>query len=225
MATTDRISTESPSAGLRRTGIIAAAAAALVLVVGLATWALVNRSDDTAGPDIDVVLAAYEAQNNGNSDAYLATLGPAMASEETRDNLLEVLATLNDRSEFVEPCRRIESRTPGTTRVQCTVRYTNDLGEPAGIFLTSTEFFTVLADGKIINQESVDTGVTDGLVFIQSFWAWLFAEHPEVYTQIEPVDRQSLPGYQRDPADALIAVQYVAEFVEQSDIYPLEGSP
>ena len=225
MATTDRITTETDSAGPRRTVIIAAASAALVLVVGLATLALVNRNDDTAGPDIDAVLVAYLAQNNGDVETYLATLGPAVASDATRWNDLEVLATLNARTEFVEPCRRVESRRPGETTIQCTVRSTNDLDEPAGIFVTSTEFFSVDPHGKINDRDSVDIGITDRLMFIRAFWRWLNAEHPEAYAQIDPYDDQSLPGFRRDPANALIALEYVAEFVEQSDIYPLEGSP
>ncbi len=45
--------------------------------------------------------------------------------------------------------------------------------------------------------------------------------YSDVYKEIRPVDFESLPGWQRDPSDMLIAVQYVDEFVAQSDDYPI----
>jgi len=47
-------------------------------------------------------------------------------------------------------------------------------------------------------------------------------EYPDVYASIQPADLGSLPGWRRDPADMAVAIQYVEEFVAQSDIYPVE---
>lgn len=72
-----------------------------------------------------------------------------------------------------------------------------------------------------------------------AFWEWLEQEHPDVYTKIEPAVRDitdpnghltTVPGEGvailgfdevvsegRDPGDMLIALQYVDEFIAQSD--------
>jgi len=50
--------------------------------------------------------------------------------------------------------------------------------------------------------------------------------YPDVYEDIDPgFITYSGPGFQtQNPEHMLIAVEYVAEFVAQSDIYPLDLS-
>jgi hypothetical protein len=78
---------------------------------------------------------------------------------------------------------------------------------------------------KIIDRH--DTGGTccdREALFGLAFEDWLRTEHPDVYDKIS--NGPSIPGfgYGRDPADMLIALEYVDEFVAQSGTYPLDPS-
>lgn len=59
--------------------------------------------------------------------------------------------------------------------------------------------------------------------FLSAFGMWFEVEYPEIYREIEPATSDGLPGLEADPADMLVVLQYVDEFVAQSDVYPLDG--
>ena len=100
---------------------------------------------------------------------------------------------------------------------------------------SGTATFLINEDDKI-----TDSGRDDGsgdipweetelAMFNFAFWSWLMDAHPSVFDDIgsAPTGLYDIPGLAtsqfdpRDPAVMLIAVQFVDEFVAQSDVYPL----
>lgn len=153
------------------------------------------------------------------------------------------------RANVVEPCRLV----PTTARhvalfeesedlqldldqalaegsvVECTVVLSDKWLEPAGVgFGTVTEVFIVSPERTIVafTEDSQSTDANDGARVFQyhrAFWRWLQDAHPEVYAEIEPFDGESFPGWMGDATDMVTAVEYVEEFLAQSDLYPLSG--
>ena len=64
--------------------------------------------------------------------------------------------------------------------------------------------------------------------FNQAFHQWLSDTYPDVYSQMDPGYisgnvSSNAPGFNtQNPEHMLIAVEYVEEFVAQSDTYPLD---
>ena len=228
MATTQQVPRQTPAA--RRTGLLAAAAAALIVIVALGGLALGSTSQDVASaPEIGTVMSGYEAINDGDVDAYLALLTPEIAARDAADTQadFELWAALNHRAEVVDPCQIVEPGSQGETRVQCTVIETNDFHGAGGLTATVTEIFVLDSDGLISGRRSVSSPDKVQLAsFNGSFWAWLEQAHPGVYEQIKPpigAASGSPPGTLTGPSSALIALEYVDEFVEQSSAYPLDS--
>ncbi|MGI9608503.1 MAG: hypothetical protein ACR2P0_20400, partial [Acidimicrobiales bacterium] len=139
----------------------------------------------------------------------------------------------NERFELTEPCRW-RSRgdgVPGDVFVECTIRYTNDWNVPAGVFPeTEVSVFTVATDGTIRAQIEVDERgnsvsraddwAEELIEYNASFWTWLGDAYPDVHEAIN-TGNDNIPGWIGDPSDMAIAVEYVPEFIAQSDVYPL----
>jgi hypothetical protein len=232
MATDERISTEltrtKPVRGGNRLHgpLLGVAAAVLVLIIGIGTWAVIGGNQDAAdGSEVSVVLSHYEAMNNGDIDGWFATLTEKAAAAESRDTQ-QLFVNMNSQTEFVEPCRLIEpSPTTGLARVQCKVSVTDDYHDPGGIQMIRVGTFAITDTGKI----DVVIGVFDSesgtesvfYAYNRDFWQWLAIAHPDVADAITPSDGQSLPGWQSDPADVFTALDHIDEFIAQSDVYPL----
>lgn len=200
--------------------LVAAATFAVIVVVAGIGLMVANQSDEdtTVAPE-SVVMANYEAFNNGDYDGYLATFTDELAQELPR---VEGWRVDNEQIEVVEPCRVVETSPTGDTAVECSTTRSNDYHGPAGIIENVTETFVVNADGKISSVENDGPCcIAQWQAFNQGFWQWLEVAYPEVFEEIRPIDFDSFPGWQRDPADMLIAIQYVDEFVAQSADYPI----
>lgn len=122
MAIDERISPErtptKPIRGNRRIGLlVGAAAAVVVLVAGLASWAVISGNDDAAvAPEVTIVLSSYEAMNNADIDGWFVLVTEEEAAR-SRDSQ-QVLVNMNSQTEFLEPCRLLEpSPSAGQSRV------------------------------------------------------------------------------------------------------------
>lgn len=232
MAMDERISTESSatkrvSNGNTRNGLlVGAAAAVLVLVVGLASWAVIAGDDDGAvASEVSVALAFYETRNNGDIDGHLELFSED-ATGRVGPTSLQVLVNMNSQTEFVEPCRLLEpSPASGLARVVCKVSATSDFHTPGGIQMIRTGSFQITDAGKIdIVAESFDSpSATESSFFAynRAFWQWLDLAHPDVADVITPVDGESMPGWPNEPEHVPTALDFVDEFIAQSDVYPL----
>ena len=196
-------------------------AAVVVIVAGIGFMVLTQGNEvPPAAPALSVVMTSYEAWNNGDYDGYLATFTVEAAEEEAGD-LTQILMNANQQIEPVEPCRVIETSPTGESTVQCLTTVRNDWNGPAGITDNGTETFVVNAENKISSRDDLTPDFSAYFKFNREFWLWFLMAYPDVYEEIKPIDAESLPGWQRDPSDMLIAVQYVDEFVAQSDDYPI----
>lgn len=238
MATSERISVEPPGT---RTGrerrnriLIGAATAVVVLIAGLGTLAILDGdSDATDEPAVAVVLSAFEALNGGDVDAYLAGLtGGALEDEETH-RAAEALSYAN-RTWELDDCRLTGMTSAGESLVVCESTQTDDFRGAGGIVETTTLRFIVTADDKIAGRTSLD-GVpfseSEFAKFNSAFWSWLVNAHPVVFDEIGPPPNvtSGIPGVDwseqgdpHEPDEMLIALEYVAEFVAQSDVYPIK---
>lgn len=226
METQERIST-APAKRAGKEGfsrLVGAAAVVLLLVVGVAGWASIRDGEDAAvSPEIAVAIAAYDALNDGDVDAYLALFSDEAAPNQGRD-VQELLVASNSQTELVEPCRLLDpSPTSGATRVQCRVSMTDDWYAPARVGPRfSTDTFIMSEAGDLTSVLVDFVGPYFYSDYNSDFWAWLDGAHPEVAAAIAPVYKQTSPGRESEtPADMLTALEYVDEFIAQSDVYPL----
>jgi hypothetical protein len=212
-AVEDRVSHPGPG------WLVAVAAAVVVLAVGavlalLDSPATVPPAGPTGPDQIAYVERAYEALNAGDVDGWAALFAGDADARSQRD-LLSVLAAAHYRVEAVEPCA-----SPERDVVVCTVTETNDFFAAGGLSLTKTEIFTFDGDGRISGRESAVRSMTQpgSYVYTQAFNEWMRRAHPDVYADIRPEIITHLP---QTPEDMRRALDYVDEFVAQSDRFPV----
>lgn len=189
------------------------------------------RSEDA----LAVVFSAIEARNRGDIVAYKASLAGAEAHVEAH-NLSEALSYANDTMEL-SGCR-VTGTTPSRMAiVECESTSTDDFYGTGGIVETGLTTFHVTEDGKISSigccgsdeDEDIPWEETELAMFTFAFWSWMMDAHPTVFDDVGPY-LYDIPGLaafvgdSRDPAEMLIAVEYVAEFVAQSDDYPINDT-
>jgi hypothetical protein len=232
MATTNsRLSPErrfdsDPTPGRRWGALLAAAAVLLVLIGGAAMWALVGRGNEVADePGMSSVLAAYDAMNNGNIDAFYSHLTEhAVEVDDHEYRLLDV--EMHEQTELSGPCRQLKpSPTSGKDRIQCDVKVTNDLFRPARIWLEVTDTFVIARDGRIDVVLSMAGDNTSADDYSHAFWSWLADAHPDVYDTIwgahpDPETIRALTAFAHTDIK-LAARNYVDEFIAQSSEYPV----
>jgi hypothetical protein len=101
----------------------------------------------------------------------------------------------------------------------------NDFWGVGGISDTESQTFTVNEDGLISDRRNIfASGRRDA--FNSAFHQWLSDTYPDVYEELD-IGRISSngPGFDAgDPGHMLLAVEYVEEFIDQSDIYPLNST-
>ena len=217
--------------------VVAAATAVIVMLVGLGTWALVGGDEDAASEaEIDVVLSAIDAFNRGDFDAYRGWLTGVALSDENNSPRESDEMTFANRTTELAGCRVAGTAPTGEKIVECLSTSTDDFYSTGGIVDTQTATFTVTEDGRISTQDSV--GIegdipweeTEFGMFNFAFWSWLMDAHPGVFDEIGPAphNMSNIPGLddsfggdRHEPEEMLVALQYVDEFVAQSDVYPL----
>ncbi len=178
-----------------------------------------------------VVFSAIEARNRGDIVAYTASLTGAEAHVEAH-NLSKALSYANDTVELSD-CRLTGKTPSGEFIVECQSTSTNDFYGVGGIVATGLATYLVTENDTISSvsccgpDEDVPWEETDLAMFNFAFWSWMMDAHPTIFDDIRP-NLYDVPGLatfvgdSRDPAEMLIAVQHVAEFVAQSDVYPID---
>lgn len=178
---------------------------------------------EAALPEVAVVMSSYEAMNNGDIDGYLALFTEEAAARERRE-FLQVLVNMNQQSELAEPCRLIEPTPAGEARVACTATLSDDFHGPGGLTATVAETFVVTDTGEISLRFTTEENFDGILEFNLAFGEWLMVAYPEVHADIAPLEAGRIPGageLDDEPDDMLVALEYVDEFVAQSDDYPI----
>lgn len=90
------------------------------------------------------------------------------------------------------------------------------------------ERFYVTADAKIVasihdtNEQPPRTDPANFWAYNQAFYEWLAVAYPNAHEEIKQYDGESSPGWKDNPEHMAIAIEYIEEFVAQSDVYPIE---
>ncbi len=191
---------------------------------------------------VATVTEYYATTNRGDVDGVMDMLTGPFAMKVGDGAYQRILAAANLRIDITEPCRVLDVAVdhqelpmdPANpeTAVECGVRSYNDYHGPGGIFHGGDFPFRprmdqvyVTADGKLIAlYDDVDDMFLDEVFFgyNRAFYNWLEVAHPDVHEQIKVADGESIPGWPDNPEHMAIAIEYVEEFVAQSDVYPLE---
>jgi hypothetical protein len=177
--------------------------------------------EEVADPAIAVVVSALDAKNRFDLDGWLMAFegGKRQGIPLFAD---EILMNANQHWEVVEPCQVTAETGSGQSVVECVISNTDDFWGAGGIFDTKNQRFTVNADELITDSNSFSSDRRDS--FNRAFHQWLSDTHPDVYASMDPGYISSAgPGFDtQNPGHMLVAVDYVEEFVAQSDTYPLD---
>lgn len=223
-----------------RTRLLVAMIVTVALVAAGCSSAGDNTGDENAPPDstiatttipeeaphaaIAVVVSALEAKNSRDLGGWLAAYEGGK-SPGTPLFAEEILMNANQHWEVVEPCHVTGETVAGDTIVECLIKDINDFWGVGGISDTESQTFTVNEDGLISDRRNIfASGRRDA--FNSAFHQWLSDTYPDVYEELD-IGRISSngPGFDAgDPGHILLAVEYVEEFIDQSDIYPLNST-
>lgn len=204
---------ESPTPTLPGTSTTATTATDATTVAGM--------TEAEANALVESLFAAYNA---GDMDTWFLWRESGTGSPAVSDYLLAVGSSID-----VEQCTY---RGVGVWQVDgpdtghgfdCEVTQTDDLLNAAGIALEMTYNWVIGAD-----PESSQGGSNEDFRFVTEFMSeyrdWLAANHPEVEADLQygPGIGLGLPVYPL-PASVPTALDYIDEFVAESDVYPLTG--
>lgn len=183
-------------------------------------------ADDGTEPvdPLAVVASAIDAWNQGDFAGWQAHYAapeddPIARSEMIAGSVIEVQGECSS------------SPSGDVTIVECSATVADDFHAAGGLTGIGVMAFTVDGDGLI--TDSTDTFYEDDngnccpewQAFNQRFHRWLEQVHPEVFTEIGPARGRPewfLPGVAGgDPDHMTVALQYVGDFVAQSETYPL----
>lgn len=202
-------------------------AAAITLLVGLlaVSFFLNNRSD--VAVEIRSIESAIAAYNDGDVETWVAAWDPTAQGIQPLSwgYFFEIFMQANEQMTIVEPCAIVGEASTESGQpviVECLISYRDDFHGPAGVNLeTEVSRFTLNTDGLITRWEDGRECCLAEQAFTSAFNIWLRDTHTDVYESIQLYDMGSLPRFSSDPANMAIAIQYVEEFVAQSDVYPL----
>jgi len=178
---------------------------------------------------VELAMGAIDAWNSGDFDAWLAY----WETDEDEDFLFSrSVMNSNERMEVTAPCE-ITSAPSEPVVVTCSIHVEDDFHGTGGLTSNGTEAFHFNGEGLIVETDSTTYQDENGNCCPQwesihrAFHSWLSDAHPDVYEEIGPKDGNPswyLHGVASGNADhMLIALEYVDEFVAQSDVYPLDG--
>ena len=195
---------------------------AIVVGIAMAASGCSSTSDD---PAVIAVMSALDAKNSGDLNEWLSAHQGGQ-SGDTPIFAEEILMNANQRLEIVDPCDVTGETEAGDTIVECVLKDANDFWAVGGVSDTITQTFTVNKDGLISGGEGgFSSGRRDS--FNSAFHTWFEATYPDVYSDagFRKFGSSNGPGFDtRNPELMLVGVEYVEEFVAQSDRYPLDPS-
>ena len=173
--------------------------------------------DEVADAAIAVVVSALDAKNRFNRDGWLM----AFEGGKRQGTLLhaeEILMNAKQYWEVVEPCQVTGETGSGDTIVECLIQDINVFWGVGGISDTKARTFTVNRDGLITNNDNTFASNRRD-AFNAAFHQWLSDTYPDVYSEMDTGRISSnRPGFDtRNAEHMLVAVDYVEEFVAQSD--------
>ncbi len=176
---------------------------------------------------IAAVVSAVDAKSSFDLDGWL----DAFEGGERQGVPLfaeQILMNAEQQWDITEPCQVVGVSAVGDTVVDCLIVNTDSFWGVGNIYEPRTLTFHVNDDGKLTTREGVTSETTfrsqRRLSFNRSFHQWLSDTYPDVYKEVgyESIS-SSGPGFAtQNPDHMLIAVDYVGEFVAQSDDYPLD---
>jgi len=173
----------------------------------------VEEPDTTVGSPPAVVEEFIELRTSGQAVASLDLATADVADDQDFAGGLEVW---NLSGELTEPCKETFSG------FRCVLSEQNDFHAAGGLGpWTAPLTLTVNEAGLIsaINASIVEWRSTIS-PFNARFMAWFGLAHPEVAAQMSGAPMSDT----FNPEDARLALEYVDEFVAQSDDYPIDGT-
>lgn len=170
---------------------------------------------------IAVVVSALDAKNSFDLAGWLMAFEGGKR-QGTPFFAEEILMNAKQQWEIVEPCQATGEFGAGGTIVECLIQDITSFWGVGGISDTKLQRFTVNTDGLITNKNNFASSNRNA--FNRAFHQWLSNTYPDVYEEMDPGFISSNgPGFDtQNPEHMLIAVEYVEEFVAQSDKYPLD---
>ena len=195
----------------------------ILISVALVVSACGGDDGDPADAAMAAVLSALEAKNSFDLDGWLMAFEGG--EREIPPFAEQILMNAQQRWEIVEPCQVTGESTLGDTVVECLLQDVNAFWGVGGISDTRLQTFKVNSDGLITNNNSNFSSMRSE-AFSAGFHLWLRDTYPDVYEQMDlEFISGSGPGFDtKNPELMLTAVEYVEEFVAQSDKYPLNPS-
>lgn len=136
--------------------------------------------------------------------------GSRMSTDADWDATRAFMAA-DQRWELLGPCEDIVGPS-----IQCPILRTDEFTRPAGVSPEAMQATFRVTDDGLISFFEVSGG-DEISKFLQAFDAWLLDSYPEVHATFGERPFFRMP----DAQDMPTALQYVEEFVAQSDVYPL----
>ena len=195
----------------------------ILISVALVVSACGGDDGDPTDAAIAAVLSALEAKNSFDLDGWLMAFEGG--EREVPPFAEQILMNAEQRWEIVEPCQVTGESTSGDTVVECLLQDITSFWGVGGISDTRLQTFKVNSDGLITNNRSTFSSNRRD-AFNAGFHLWLSDTYPDVWSEMDPgYITGSGPGFDtKNPDHMLTAVEYVEEFVAQSDKYPLDPS-
>lgn len=196
-------------------------------VTGIAVPAATEAPIAPEDGAIAVVMSAIDAKNSFDLNGWLMAYegGSRMEVPLFAE---QILMNANQHWAVAEPCRVTGETASGDTVVECLITNTDDFWGVGEIYEPRDQQFAVNSEGLLTTDTAVMEMVSFASAkrdaFNRGFHQWLSESHPDVYADMDPGYISSNgPGFDTQNAeDMLIAVDYVEEFVAQSEIYPTE---
>lgn len=167
---------------------------------------------------VAAVTDAYAAWSAGDVDGYI----DALAGEE-REGAVTWRAQLEADSvakwsiTFPDGCTYEGIGAEGHHVVDCYAVTTSDLYDAMGIIEEGNDTYYLNGDMKIVGWDSFNETNAPG-EFDVELVRWLYDEHPEIAAEMKAGPAN---WWDRTPEDMAIVLDYVEEFVAQSDVYPI----
>ncbi len=209
--TTERPIEKSPKERKRRRNIaLALGAAVIVAAIGVSALLVTDDGPD-AGDQGTVVEEFIDRRSSGQRVASLELATAEFANSE-RDYQAGFEAW-NARAELVEPCEELPPKA-----FRCVLLETNDFFAAGGLGPWETRITISFNEANQISDLSFDVVDWDkyNSPFHNRFLSWLRDAHPEEAAGLGVTLLNDL-----NAENARIALQYVDEFVAQSDDYPI----
>lgn len=178
---------------------------------------------------VGIAMDAIGAWNSGDFDGWLAFW---VVDQDEDDHLFSrSVMNSNEQIAVTPPCE-VTAPDAGMVRVVCPALWEDDFHGPGGVTGDGTLTFLLDGNGLIVEDENTGYRGPNGECcpiwqeYNRAFHVWLAEAHPDVYEVIGPHGGSPLwylPGYANGDAEHMkIALEYVDEFIAQSDVYPLE---